>query len=221
MPNTPTGPGLAALAALATWGCSGRVVQLSSPAPNAPTEDSGVDDAACAAYASDADLARPVVSFAADLLPLFLQSCGLSASCHSHDDFVAPSPRPWGAPLVYLGCVRNDPTALPCDTPNSGPDVYRALVGLPDGGPEAGPEQPVEIASMPFVTPGNPARSYLMHKLDGDLCTLSCIPANPLIVGVEGMAPWCGGQEPYHEGPLSQPSRDLVRRWIAQGARNN
>lgn len=80
---------------------------------------------------------------------------------------------------------------------------------------------------MPYVTRGDPSKSYLMHKLDGDLCVLKgCIPDNPLVLGTYAMfvspPPWCGGLEPYQAGgPLDDTSRDLVRRWIAQGAKNN
>jgi hypothetical protein len=226
--------GCITLAALAIAGCSGGSIVTPRSGDAAP-DDAGADDAGafdaamadvCAAYASSADLSAPVVSFASDVLPLFSRSCGLSIQCHRSLD-PQQSTGEWGAPLVYLGCVDSPSTVtFPCDDPNPGPDVYRALVGLRDGGLEAGPAVPVEIASMPFVTPGEPSKSYLMHKLDGDVCILQgCIPNNPLVLGTAGMvgvmSSWCGQQEPFLQGPLDEATRDLVRRWIAQGAKNN
>jgi hypothetical protein len=207
-----------ALAIGAASGCSAS--NVSAVAQDAGLEDAGLADVGladiCAPYVSSADLAKPSVSFAQDVVPLLSYQCGLSP-CHGHDNRIGSFPSNWGAPLVYLGCAGPE-----CDNPAPGPDVYIALVGLSDAGPEAGPQPPVEIRSMPFVTPGSPAKSYLMHKLDGDLCTLQgCIPNNALVSGAEMGPPWCGGQEPYFAGPLDETSRDLVRRWIAQGARNN
>lgn len=64
-----------------------------------------------------------------------------------------------------------------------------------------------ELSSMPYVTAGDPTRSYLMHKLDGDQGTLQC-------TGSIG----CGDQMPREAPPLDGASRDRIRAWIAQGA---
>ncbi len=186
---------------------------------DAATPDAGTPDV-CAIYVSDADLKAPVVSFASDVLPLFSASCGLSQVCHRSVSPGATIAR-WGAPLVYLGCVANGNGA--CDDPNPGPDVYRALVGMPNGGPAAGPQAPVEILSMPFVTRGDPSKSFLMHKIDGDLCILQgCLPNNTLDLAVQDVTSnGCGVVQPFLFTPLDDTARDLVRRWIAQGAENN
>ena len=65
---------------------------------------------------------------------------------------------------------------------------------------------------MSFVTPGDPARSYLMHKLDGDQCQFNTL---------------CTAADCQHAMPsdlevlIPVAERDIVRRWIAQGARAN
>ena len=68
-----------------------------------------------------------------------------------------------------------------------------------------------ELPSMPFVTAGDPGKSYLMHKLDGDQATLDaeCIGGD------------CGDQMPRGAAPLDAATRDAIRTWIAQGAFDN
>lgn len=64
---------------------------------------------------------------------------------------------------------------------------------------------------MSRVAPGDPEHSFLMHKLDGLLkCeTLACSADKS-----------CGG--PMPEGPkLPDDKLDTIRRWIAQGAKND
>ena len=64
---------------------------------------------------------------------------------------------------------------------------------------------------MSRVAPGDPEHSFLMHKLDGLLkCeTLACAADKS-----------CGG--PMPEGPkLPDDKLDTIRRWIAQGAKND
>jgi Planctomycete cytochrome C len=70
---------------------------------------------------------------------------------------------------------------------------YAALVNVPSSG-KAGETR---------VVPGNPDRSYLVHKLDGA----------PDIVGQR--MPRTGG--PY----LTQGQMSIIRRWIELGAPNN
>jgi hypothetical protein len=79
--------------------------------------------------------------------------------------------------------------------------VRGALVGKPSG----------ELGSMSFVATGDPTRSFLMHKLDGDQCVYD---------------PTCGGGScqqpmPMTGGVLSPAQRDIIRQWIYQGAPAN
>jgi hypothetical protein len=78
--------------------------------------------------------------------------------------------------------------------------VYQSLVG-----PMAG-----ELGSMPYITAGDPQHSYVMHKLDGDQCMFADTCANQT----------CNDTMP-RDGQLPVETRDIVRRWIAQGAQNN
>ena len=55
------------------------------------------------------------------------------------------------------------------------------------------------------VEPGEPEQSYVYHKLVG----------SHLEAGGEGL------QMPFASPPLNEAQIDLVKRWIAEGARNN
>lgn len=81
------------------------------------------------------------------------------------------------------------------------PRVHAAIVGVKGD----------ELATMPFVTPGNPRESYLMRKLDGSQCALDaqCTGGS------------CQSSMPKNEALLDLTTRDTVRRWIAQGAKND
>jgi hypothetical protein len=62
--------------------------------------------------------------------------------------------------------------------------------------------------SLSYVAPGDPDKSFLMHKLDGDQCVVSesCTGGD------------CGKSMPEGNELLPESSRDAIRRWIAQGA---
>jgi hypothetical protein len=79
--------------------------------------------------------------------------------------------------------------------------VHSRLVGIPTA----------ELPSMPFVTAGVPAKSYLMHKLDGDQGSLDpeCVTGS------------CGAQMPRFATLLDATTRATVRTWIEQGAPDN
>jgi hypothetical protein len=69
-----------------------------------------------------------------------------------------------------------------------------------------------ELPTMAYVTPGDPSMSYLMHKLDGDQCQFDAQCGTGS----------CGDVMPQdNDQALPVGNRDTVRRWIAQGARNN
>jgi hypothetical protein len=67
------------------------------------------------------------------------------------------------------------------------------------------------LPSLPYVTAGNPRESFLMHKMDGSHCTLDarCDQGN------------CGQAMPRSSDLLEEEERNVVRRWIAQGAKND
>jgi hypothetical protein len=68
-----------------------------------------------------------------------------------------------------------------------------------------------QLSTMSFVAPGDPENSYLMRKLDGDHCLLhaQCKDGS------------CGISMPRQSGLLPLARRDAIRRWIAQGAKDN
>lgn len=66
-----------------------------------------------------------------------------------------------------------------------------------------------QVPALRRVLPGNPAASWLMHKLDG---TMGTVPACQLPGAM------CGVSMPERAELLTAPERDLVRRWIAAGA---
>ena len=135
-----------------------------------------VDAGACVAYASDPglDLMTPTISFKTDVMPILTASCS-SASCHGVTD------NPQGN--LFLGAeLKHGADAA---------KVYTSLVGPPAG----------ELGSMPYVTMGQPAKSYLMHKLDGDQCMYENACANQS----------CDDTMP-RDGQLPVATRDIVRR---------
>lgn len=98
-------------------------------------------------------------SFRQDVLPIFENSCALTASCHGDPS----SPDPASGYRPYLGEPNQEVT------PSDVPKILSLIVG-----------QDSHAASMKIVDPGKPESSFLMNKLDGDLecasltCTASC-----------------------------------------------
>lgn len=80
-------------------------------------------------------------------------------------------------------------------------DMHAALVGAPSP----------ELPTMALVKAGDPKSSYLMRKLDGDSCLLTadCKDHD------------CGEAMPRTGDLLPASARDVVRRWIAQGAKDD
>jgi hypothetical protein len=137
------------------------------------------------------DGTKPPVSFKDEVLPIMQRSCGVSSSCHG--DSTAPNEnRP------YLGPNKS--------TTATDMDISIILGGIVDVGS-------FYEESMSIVKPNDPENSFLMHKLDD---TLGC---DKLTCAADKA---CGGIMPQGaEEPIDIAERDLVRRWIAQGAANN
>lgn len=68
-----------------------------------------------------------------------------------------------------------------------------------------------KLPTMPLVKAGDPRESFLMRKMDGSQCALDpqCTESD------------CGQSMPKNDALLSSDARDTVRRWIAQGAKND
>lgn len=135
------------------------------------------------------DGATPVVSFQSDVLPIFQKSCGLSSACHGVENGVKPGQH-------YLG-PKNGTTA----TQGQIDSIFAENVDA----------TAVKEPSMKVIAPGDPERSFILHKVDD---TLDCA-----LLTCEGTA--CGGSMPLGSEAIEATSRDTLRRWIAQGAQNN
>jgi hypothetical protein len=167
-------------------GCGGDESSSSSTA--AATSSSSGGTSGCFDYASF-DGTTPVVGFAADVLPIFQQSCSLSSACHNNEAGTGGRP--------YMG-TKNDvvPTAQQIQL------IFDQNVGA----------MSVKEPDMAIVEPGDPERSFLMYKMDGvfDCPLLECTAKNA-----------CGTKMPQGGPTLAQEQLDTVRRWIAQGAKND
>ncbi|HEY4013444.1 MAG TPA: hypothetical protein VGM06_08905 [Polyangiaceae bacterium] len=141
----------------------------------------------CTAFVSDAGLST-AVSFVSDVAPILQQNCASGGfNCHGTDQN-----RP------YLG------------DPDGGIDPAATLASIVS---VLSPEDPL----MVFVAPHDPSNSYLMHKMDGDQCTLAAACAMSRFAFLDN----CGNDMPNGGPTLPLATRDLVRAWIAQGALDN
>lgn len=68
-----------------------------------------------------------------------------------------------------------------------------------------------ELPAMNFVTPSDPTNSYVMHKIDGDNCVYDKMCTDGT----------CQKTMPMGGDLLLVAQRDIIRRWIAQGAQDN
>ena len=73
-------------------------------------------------------------------------------------------------------------------------------------------QMPVVNAGMNLITPKDPEHSFFMYKLDGLKCSkLSCSSDDTcLALMPQG-----------NTKPMDAAQRDVIRRWIAQGAKND
>lgn len=138
------------------------------------------DSRVCVAHNAPepAALATPPASFETDVAPVLAKSCAF-ASCHG-----SRGPANRG---VFLAATT--------------PENIEAV--------KSGLRSPSRAApALAYVTPGDPDKSFLMHKLDGDQCVIaeSCTGGD------------CGKSMPEGNDLLPEASRDAIRRWIAQGA---
>ncbi len=68
-----------------------------------------------------------------------------------------------------------------------------------------------KLPEMSFVKPGDPRESFLLRKMDGSQCALDARCTGGT----------CGQSMPQNDTTLPIETRDTVRRWIAQGAKND
>ena len=131
------------------------------------------------------------VSFSAEVLPIFEQSCSLSSACHGNP----LSPVGPDGYKPYLGEVNPETTPSDIDL------IFTTIVGA----------DAYLAPALKLVDPEKPELSFLMHKMDGDLSCSS----------VECNGGDCLQAMPQGSGVLDRATRDVVRTWILQGAKNN
>jgi hypothetical protein len=170
--------------ALGAMGCSSS----SSPAPAGGSSSSGGSSGGSGS----------VVSFQADIVPIFQQSCELSSSCHGQPNNSAEE-------NLFLGDLTGEDAGVVSQ-------VYTGLVNV----------KSLEDPTMNLVTPGSPSTSWLSHKMAGDQATFAsdcatgmcnngatCTAATP-----------CGTSMPYGNSLLPDDAA-TINAWITQGALNN
>jgi hypothetical protein len=161
-------------------------------------EPTGCKAPACPVDTSGVDLTTPAVSFELDVLPVFRRSCGLSSACHGSQGSSAAK--------LYLGPKKSDTTTV-----IDAAFRQKLIDGLADVPSLTAP-------AVALVEPGDPAQSFLMLKVDGchDSAGLACKPQPKSKSGAQ-----CGDRMPQGSTPACPEDRDVIRRWIAQGAKND
>jgi hypothetical protein len=184
---------LTALGSLALVACRGQVMLGSEPQVSHEAGPvSSVGDGGNGA----SGCGSAAVSFRTDIMPIFQQSCTLSSVCHGQMNNTSEE-------NLYLG-------------ENGGATDAGALYGMLVGVPSK------EDPSMNLVTAGDPANSYLWHKVVGDQNSLAsgCAKAATQCTDCNSTQP-CGGNQPYLGEMLQETDLCAIENWISQGARNN
>jgi hypothetical protein len=219
-------PSLSAVATLAPLFALSCSSTAANPADSGAGDAGGAGDTGgCVTYNPPlSSLMTPAVSFKTDVMPIFVRSCAFSG-CHISPPSADGGPPPGNLEFLFVQ-EHTAPIAMYAQ------QVYDGLFN----------KKTIEDPTMNFVTPGDPANSYLMRKMDFALCDIAaqCDPNNPLFKQYGGPdkaypAPnGCGvGMPPDLYDPVTgamQPlvdmagmptQRETVKRWIAQGAMNN
>ena len=154
--------------------------------------DTGGTDGACFGY-DGFDKESPTVTFKTDVLPILRNSCGVSASCHGSETPPTPAQH-------YFGPAKSDPDPTA--------DQIALILESVGKASEMNPD-------MKIIEASKPEASFLMYKLDmpvgGPACSdLTCESDKS-----------CGSEMPQGGPQLPLDSRNVIRRWIAQGAKND
>lgn len=144
------------------------------------------------------DGTTPAVHFQADVLPILRGSCGISMSCHGNPS--GPGAQHYYGPNINSA----DPTPAEIQA------IFDQSVGV----------GAVDDPSIKVISAGKPEESFLLYKLDGDpsaasgeqvsCATLKCAADKS-----------CGDSMPQFGPPIDAAKRDVIRRWIIQGAKND
>jgi hypothetical protein len=199
------------LAAGGASGCAGASAGASPGATGSGGEGGGA--ATSSAGAGGADLGTvvgdcfdytgwsgmtPAATFKADVLPILRASCSDTMSCHGSQNNPDPTQHFYGTPESQGAMTAAQIQAIFAGA------VNQASIDEPD---------------MDVIKAGDPAHSFMTYKLDAtsavDCSALTCNAA--MACG----SPMPMSATPMSATPLSLASRDVIRRWIAQGARND
>jgi hypothetical protein len=144
------------------------------------------------------------VSFKADVMPILQQGCTISSVCHGQ---MGNS----GEENLYLGEHQTSLDGTPVD-PTVASMVQSMIVGA----------KSLEDPKLNIVTAGDPANSYLIHKLNGDQDMLEADCAMGMCNSSSCAAPMtCGVQMPMSGSALMASDIQTISNWIMQGALNN
>lgn len=162
---------------------AGFVVFALAAAAGCTSDGADTPRPSCEAYAvpSTFDAMAKTVSFRQTIVPIFEARCS-GGACHGASTGTNNGIRLGGTPAPDPSDVRSD------------------LI-----------DKDAKRVAMRYVTPGDPAGSYLLRKIDGDQCALD----------EKCAAGTCLGPMPGDDDRLSEEERFDVRRWIAQGALDN
>jgi hypothetical protein len=187
------------------------------PADDTPADSGPLPPAICDTdSAAIASRAPPEVSFRRDVMPIFGQSCNLSA-CHDPD-------KPEAELRLGVRCVTANGRCVFPDAPGARPndpqpltedEVTVVLANLVD----------VESRTVPglnVVTRGDIDQSFLVRKIAGDFRDQGyvCTDLDPTDDHPCGVAmPW--NSPALCLGTNGQARFDLIAAWIIQGAQDN
>jgi hypothetical protein len=157
---------------------------------------SGSGEPGCFDYSSFDDM-TPAVSFKTDVLPILRQSCGLSSSCHSEETPSVPSQHYYGSPLSAGDLTDTQIKA-----------IFDQSVGVAS----------IDNPDMKVVAAGDPEHSFLVYKIDGDPNSATGLTCSALTCAKDKS---CGTSMPQGGPAMDEASKDKIRRWIAQGAKND
>jgi hypothetical protein len=200
------------------------------------TEESDGDEVSCAAASCPFDYGTwdrsgAEVSLRRDLLsdapagdgdpPLGIlrRACNFTSDCHGREA---------GAAKLYLGPPGTKSSGEPLALTEE--DVREVLRGgqpitLLDGGQsEPVPRGLIDVMAktapgMPIVKPFEPENSFLMRKIDGCFEDLAATCESQSDDNASGHP--CGDRMPAASKTLCAEELDTIRRWIAQGAKDN
>lgn len=138
-------------------------------------------------------------SFANDVMPVIQRACNLS-TCHGSslpkgDLFMGPS-------LFSMGMM------VTPDQATIDMVLTEELINIPSA----------TAPAVMLVMPGSPENSFMMTKIDGcqNVRGFTCTAQGGAVTnGV------CGDDMPQSQPPLPDSEKNMIRDWIAQGAKNN